>query len=167
MYNWLDLAGEMLQAAMGAARFRQALPPGFASRSDANPALIEELNQVLDQLRDSAHSEELIDLFLSRVRSTKSPDRGAFRSDVVVIEPDTPLQAPEPEHYRIVPQGSKVAVEFQQRRFILPGEARGTLEGMREHRVFKTADLPGTLAIDAKLALVRTLFEKGFLSTPT
>ena len=89
--------------------------------------------------------------------------RGGF---VVVIEPDTPLQAPAPEQYRIVPQGSKVALEFQKRRFVLPADVRDALEGMRRHRVFKTVDLPGTLSLDAKLTLVRTLFEKGFLSTP-
>jgi lysine-specific demethylase/histidyl-hydroxylase NO66 len=164
IYTWLDLAGELLQSAMGSARLRQALPPGFASRGDAKPALVKELNEVLDQLLDGADSDEIIDLFLNRVRSNKMLERGAFRADVSVIEPDTLLQSPDPEHYRIVSLDAKVAVEFQQRRFILPGDARATLEGMRQQRVFKAADLPGTLSIDAKLALVRTLVEKGFLS---
>jgi ribosomal protein L16 Arg81 hydroxylase len=164
VYTWIDLASEMLQAAMESPQLRRALPPGFASRGAVKPALMAELARVLDQLHGAADSEELVDLFLSRVRSTKTPERGSFRSDVTVIEPHTQLQAPDPELYRIVPQGSKLAVEFKQRRFILPAEAHAALEGMRQQRVFQTADLPGGLSLDAKLTLVRTLFDKGFIS---
>ncbi len=167
VYTWLDLAGELLQSAMGSRQFRKALPPGFASRSDAKPKLMADLTRVLDELRESAHRDEPIDLFLSRVRSANTPDRRAFGSDVVVIDSNTPLQAPGSNHFRIASLGSKIAVEFKQRRFILPAETQSALEGMRQHRVFKTADLPGTLSLDAKLTLIRTLFENVFLSTPS
>lgn len=163
VYTWLDLAGELMQSAMSSARLRQALPPGFASRPGSRPALKEDIEGVLDELRNSAAGESLIDMFVNRVRATKTSERGTFRSDVVVIAADTRLAAPAPTEYRIGQQGSKVTVEFRQRRLILPGEALRTLEFMRQVRSFRAVDLPDSLDIEATLTLLRLLHERGFL----
>jgi ribosomal protein L16 Arg81 hydroxylase len=165
VYTWIDLAGELLQSAMTLPRFRTALPPGFG-QAGSRDVLRAELAAVLDDLCKTASANQLIDAFLTRLQATRTTDREGFRADVIVIQPDTLLQSPEPSEYRFVAVGTKVAVEFQHRRFILQGESQATLEGMRKLHVFRAIDLPGPLPMDAKLTLVRTLFDKGFLSTP-
>jgi ribosomal protein L16 Arg81 hydroxylase len=163
VYTWLDLAGELLQAGMTSARLRQALPPGFAHRPELLPALKEDLEGALDELRDSAPGERLIEMLVARVRSGKVAERGTFRADVVVIAADTLLECPAPTDFRVGRQGTKVTLEFRQRRVVLPGEALQTLEYMRTKRTFRAMDLPGTLDIESKLTLLRLLHERDFL----
>jgi ribosomal protein L16 Arg81 hydroxylase len=162
VYTWIDLAGELLQSAMGSPKFRRALPPGFA-RADASLGLKAELAALLDDLRNSANTDQLIAAFLARLKSNDTAARGAFNSDVVVVQPDTRLEAPDPREYRLITQGTKVAVEYQGRRFILPADAQPALEDMGHRRSFTAADLPESLDLDRRLALVRTLLDKGFI----
>lgn len=163
VYTWLDLAAELLQSGMQLQHFRRALPPGFASRAGLIPELAAELSVVLDQLRNSADSRRLIDMFLRRVNSSRRPERATFQSNVAVIGVETPLEAPAPDEYRIAQRGDKFSLEFQKCRLLLPRDALPAFESMCRTRTFKVVDLPGPLDIEAKLALARLLNERGFL----
>jgi ribosomal protein L16 Arg81 hydroxylase len=164
VYTWLDLAGEMLQFGLASPRLRKALPPGFASRGGMLPALTDELALVLEELRRSADGARLIEMFLSRVRSTKSPTAEIFKSDIAVLTLDTWLKAPARAEYRIARQGTNIILEFKQQRFMLPGESQATLESILKMRAFRARDLSGGLGNEAKLTLVRRLHDRGFLA---
>jgi ribosomal protein L16 Arg81 hydroxylase len=164
VYTWIDLAGEVLQAAMSSLAFRKALPVGFAHRGEELPVLRAGLKEILRTLGQGAHESQLVDMFLARTRASPVLDSIPFHADVVVIARETDLAAPDALDFRIVAQGTKVAVEFHQRRFILPAEAAPLLEFMQRQRYFRTAQLPSALDIEIKLALVRSLYDKGFLT---
>jgi ribosomal protein L16 Arg81 hydroxylase len=164
VYTWLDLASELLASALESPRLRAALPPGFASRREVTAGLKEKLTLVLDELHESVDAEALIQQFLARIRSTKSIARGPFHSEVTVIERDTRLIAPPPQDYRVALHDNKSIVEFKQRRFTLPADAYAALDSIRTLRTFTVTDLAGVLDIELKLALVRTLHDKGFLA---
>jgi len=165
VYTWVDLAKEYLQACIDSPRWRQALPPGFASQGEIRPLLRRNMIELLDELRVGADHDGLIGSFTHRVRSTRIKRPEPFRADVSVIDLHSRLQVPASSVYRITQEGTNTILEFEGQRHILPAQVRSTLDSIVGGPSFRSADLPGPMSADAKLGLSRYLYNIGFLVT--
>jgi ribosomal protein L16 Arg81 hydroxylase len=163
VYTWVDLMSELVASAKDIAGFRTALPPGFATRDDLKPALIEGLSRGLDQLREHSDRERLVEGFLERIRSRQTHLERTFQSDVRVIGLQTRLKIPEADRYRVCLENQNAVLEFDGRKFLLPTRIRATVEDMCKRISFTPSELAGSLDVDAKLNLARFLHEEGFL----
>jgi len=88
-YTWIDLAAQMFMSCMESARFRRALPPGFARRSELKQSLRQGLIELLDELKENGDYDKFIDPFINRVLSERGRNQGSFQKkefqcDVVV-----------------------------------------------------------------------------------
>ena len=165
VYTWVDLAKEILQTCIDRPQLRQALPPGFASRSELRPLLRQKLIEAIDHMRTGSDHDKLIDAFTHRVRLSQAKCAERFRADVSVIDLKSRLQAPAPSEYRITQEGTHTILEFAGRRHILPAEVHATLCAIVESPSFRTCELSGSISPDAELGLSRYLYDIGFLSS--
>jgi len=83
---------------------------------------------------------------------------------VRVVDLRSRLRAPATSRYRIAQEGVNAILEFEGKRYILPGQVASTLRALSECPMFRTGELPGTVDADAKLGLSRYLYEIGFLT---
>jgi ribosomal protein L16 Arg81 hydroxylase len=164
VYTWADLAKEYLQACIDSPRWRQALPPGFASHGELTPLLRRTMLELLDEVRGAADHDRLLESFKHRVRLNRIKRPEPFRADVSVIDLQSRLQVPASDH-RITQEGTNTVLEFEGQRHMLPAPVHSTLESMVQSASFRTADLPGPMSADAKLGLSRYLYNIGFLVT--
>jgi ribosomal protein L16 Arg81 hydroxylase len=164
VYTWVDLARGFLQSCIESPTWRQALPPGFASRGELQPLLRQKMGAALDHLRSNSDPDRLIDAFTHRVRSSQVQRPEPFRADVSVIDLQSRLQAPASSEYRIFQEGANVILEFRGRRHVLPATVESTLRAMVERPFFRTGDLSNSANADTVLGLSRYLHEIGFLT---
>jgi ribosomal protein L16 Arg81 hydroxylase len=164
VYTWVELLSELVASSKEIAAFRTALPPGFATREELKKTLREGLVQCVDQLRESADSDRLVESFLQKVRSGRTKPTGAFQSDVRVIGLQTQLKVPEVGRFRVSIENGGAILEFEGRKFGLPDKIRATIEEMCKRKSFRLADLSGPLDNDGKLTLARYLHTEGFLT---
>jgi ribosomal protein L16 Arg81 hydroxylase len=164
VYTWVELIGELANAAKEIAPLRAALPPGFASREDLKKTLRQNLTQCLDLLRDKVDGEQLIDGFLQKVSAARVRPYEAFNADAVVIGLQTRLKTPQPDSYRIATEQRGVVLEFAGKKFVLPEKIRLTIDEMCAKQSFRLAELSGPLDNEGKLNLARYLHSERFLT---
>lgn len=83
VYTWIEVFAEWLQAAKLDQRFRHALPPGFAGCAANTQSLKEKFAELSAALQENTDSSELLESFLTKVRSVKSAPAEEFQSDVI------------------------------------------------------------------------------------
>ncbi len=164
VYTWVELIGELANAAKEMDALRAALPPGFASRGEFKKVLRQNLSQCLDLLRDNIDGERLIDGFLQKVDSARLRPHEPFNSDAIVIGLQTRLKAPQADSYRIANEPRGIVMEFAGKKFVLPDKIRVTIDEMCKRQSFRPVDLSGPLDSEGKLTLARYLHGEGFLS---
>ena len=164
VYTWVELLSELIASSKDNAALRAALPPGFANGEAKKSALLEGLGRCMDQLRDSIDGDRLIESFLHKVKSARVRPEGTFHSDVKVIGLKTRLKTPEPDCYRIAMEQRGLILEFEGRKFVLPGQIRAIIDDMCKKRLFRPGELSGPLDNDAKLSLARYLHGERFLT---
>jgi len=84
VYTWVDLAAEMFMSCMGMEKFRSALPPGFASRTENKHALRRGLMTLIEELQRDCDYDKVINTFTNRVLAGRGRDKGSFQCDVSV-----------------------------------------------------------------------------------
>lgn len=164
VYTWVELFGELANAAKEMPALRAALPPGFTVRDEFKAALRQNLVQYLDLLRDSIDGERFIEGFLQKVRSARVREPEAFNSEATPIGLQTELKTPQAGSYRLVTDRGKATLEFAGKKFALPEGIRTTIDDMCSRRSFRPLELSSPLGDDARLALARYLHGEGFLT---
>ena len=84
VYTWIDLAAELFMSSMQMPRFRNALPPGFASNSEYKQILQKGIIERVNELLTSSDYDKLIDVFAKRVMAGRSKEKGSFQCNVSV-----------------------------------------------------------------------------------
>jgi len=163
VYTWVELALELLQGCGADARFRRALPPGFASTADVQQDLARELSELIASWCQRADYEQIVASFLQRVRATRSRAPGTFRADVSVIGPTTLLGVVTQRRYALSEEREHAVLMLDERRVLLPPATRPALQVICSGTPFSAAALPGALSLDARLALVRYLHGLGLV----
>ena len=165
VYTWVDVLAEWLQSSKNDARFRRALPPGFATQAELKPSMTAEFEALLGELKRSSGTEPLIDVFVRKVRSGLNGPTDKFHLDVAAIGPQSLVKALDRSRYSIAEDGGAIVLSFLGKVVTLPLHTRPILEAMCRATPFRPADLKSHLGEDAKLALVRHLHKEGFLSS--
>jgi len=164
VYTWVELFGELANAAKDITALRAALPPGFAARDELKETLRKNLLQYLDLLRDNIDSPQFIEGFLQKVNSARARPQETFNSEVTVIGLQTRLKIPDPSEYRLLTESGRVMLEFAGKKFALPDGIRVTIDDMCRRRSFRPVELASPLGNDGRLTLVRYLYGEGFLT---
>ncbi|MGA2843661.1 MAG: cupin domain-containing protein [Steroidobacteraceae bacterium] len=164
VYTWVELIAELANAAKDMPALRAALPPGFAARAELKATLQQHLPQYLEQLRDNADFQRLIDGFVHRVTSARARPQPVFDSDIRAIGLQTHLRTPAAGSYRISIEPRGVVMEFADKKFVLPEKIRATIDEMCRRQSFRLAELSGPLDDDGKLTLARYLHGERFLT---
>jgi hypothetical protein len=164
MFTWVELVNEVLQTCKTMPAFREALPPGFATRPELLAPLAQGLVERLETLRGRIEPDAVVDAFLHRVRASRPRPPRPFVAEVVVTDLHTELEAPPAGRYRIGAEGGATTLEHDGRKLLLPAGVGPTLEAIVARRRFRPADLPRHLQEHAILAFVRFLEGEGFLT---
>lgn len=164
VYTWVDLIKEYLSAAVDSTELRAALPLGFASRRELQPALHARLLEALDALRAGTDPTPLIAAFTSRVRAAHVPRHAEFKADLVAINGESRFQMPLPSTYEVTQESNGPMLEFKDQRYQLTEAVAATLRAMAEVNTFSPASLPEVLPFDGRLALCRHLHDIGFVT---
>jgi hypothetical protein len=159
--TWADVAWEFVPSCVENEEYRNALPPGFASRAELRPALKQRLAQMLPGI--PVEHDALIDRAISLVQSMRRRIPARFRADVAVITANSLLQTPIKQRYDIAQGKDPLILDFDGKRFIFPGALSGILAAMCARATFRVADLAGEPDTEACLTFARTLQRIGFL----
>jgi ribosomal protein L16 Arg81 hydroxylase len=146
---------------------RQALPPGFPARTAATEEdLATTFRSLLDLVREHASFEKATRFLLNEeLAATHHPPDGHF-SDLVRLEEIDPETLVE-RRAGFVPvvelRNSSAVLQFGANYVQGPAGILAALEFVRDHRIFKAADLPGALRDSSRVVLVRRLIREGLL----
>lgn len=163
VYTWVELLSDWAQSSKNSVSFRRALPPGFARRGDVRQLLRAQLQQIITQLQRMTDYDALLNGFSHRVRSARAGIRTDFRTDVMVIGPRTELRTLDRDSYAVMEKDGKLVLKFHGKAFVVERNAQPILEEICRRTGFITADLAHPLGEAATLALVRSLYNAGFL----
>ncbi len=163
IYSWVDLLGIKIPACAEREELRHALPPGFASRAELRPAMRQQLACLLPGLCAAVDHDQLLDELIRRIvpGRLRIPER--FRTEAIVISPDSLLQPPGEHSYSLTHHAGGVTLLFQGRKYVFPPPGGPILEAMRTRPTFKLGELPQLLPMEALLGFARYLQGIGFL----
>jgi ribosomal protein L16 Arg81 hydroxylase len=164
IFTWVEIISELIASSKETADLRAGLPPGFAAHEDFKKTLKDGFVRCMDQLREHADYDRLVESFLQKVRSGRVRTAETFQSDVRVIGLQTILMVPEAGCYRISAENGSAVVEFEGRKLTLPNHLRATLDDMCRRKSFRPGELCGPLDNNGKLGLARYLHEQRFLT---
>jgi hypothetical protein len=164
VYTWADLTRELPDGYVNDEELRHALPAGFATRPEIQAQLQQQLCAWVAQPHTAMDLDQVVRMFIERVRSRAAPLKETFRADVIAIDANTPLQVPPAAHYRILEEAEHTVLEFDGKRHRLPKQVATTLRALVSHPGIRTSQLPAEVPLDARLGLSRYLLEIGFLT---
>jgi len=164
VFTWVELISELVAQSKEITGFRAGLPPGFAAREDFKKTLKDGFVRCMDELREKADCDRLVEGFLQKVRSGRVRAAETFQSDVRVIGLHTPLLVPEAGGYRISAENGSAILEFEGKKLTLPNHVRAALDDMCRRKSFRPGELCGPLDNNGKLSLARYLHEQRFLT---
>jgi ribosomal protein L16 Arg81 hydroxylase len=163
VYTWADVVGDLVPAAVEREELRKALPAGFATRPELRPLLKEELARILPSLAAGANFDRMLERLMELIRARKRRLPARFRADVIVISPDSLLQAPAQRDYNVAQSPERVVLDFEGRHYFLPAPVGPTLNAMCTRPTFRIRDLPQGLTSETQLGFARYLQSIGFL----
>jgi ribosomal protein L16 Arg81 hydroxylase len=179
IYNWIDLAASVLaslaadfkQLCIQDEQFREALPPGFASRAELRSGMKQRLAQMLRSA--DGDLDRPIDAFLQSLRAGRIRAPARFETEVKVISASSLLQTPPPHRYRVAHGKDRLLLNFDGKEHVFlersgatPAQMGATLNAMCTRTVFRVADLPENLDSETMLSFARYLQGINFLQPP-
>jgi ribosomal protein L16 Arg81 hydroxylase len=164
VYTWVELIGELANAAKEMPALRAALPPGFTAREELKETLWQNLVQYLDLLRDNIDARLFIEGFLQKVSSARIRPHEAFNSEATLIGLQTRLKTPDESNYRLLTERGRAVMEFAGKKFALPDHIRATIDEMCRRKSFRPGELSSPLGNEGRLTLARYLYGEGFLA---
>jgi len=166
VYTYVELFSTWLQSSKKEVDFRRALPPGFASRPELQQGMEEEFSRLVKALSQQLDSHQLISAFQQQVRSGYPGQCGfgkEFDLNAVVITPTTQVKAIPHNQYTYTEEGDNIVLKFDGKTLLMSRSAWFAVEKMCKHGSFKPLDLPAAYKEETKLALIRHLYQEGFL----
>ncbi|MDD4914322.1 MAG: cupin domain-containing protein [Methylococcales bacterium] len=166
VYTFVDLVSIWLQTVKDEAGFRHAFPPGFASSPALKQGVVEEFSRLAEDFHRKLDAQQMVETFLQRVRDGhpgRCGDAEPFDLDVVVVSLQTRLKVLEKGMYTLTEEGDNIVLKFKGRTLVMSRRARATIDEMCRRAAFRCAELPPDLTEDARLTLMRHLYQQGFL----
>jgi ribosomal protein L16 Arg81 hydroxylase len=148
-------------------RYREALPIGFASDSDAVRKSEHQLAELIADLAHIARTESPV----SKVaRAAQAGNRPELRGHIIDLEEIRTLDLDTPVHRRaglrwtITQDQAGISLEFHGKAIKLPAGIAAQLEFAAAGAEFTGRELPGSLDESGRLTLITALAREGFLS---
>jgi lysine-specific demethylase/histidyl-hydroxylase NO66 len=165
--SWVDFFSRALElAALEDLELRQDLPPGFIGDREMQQSMPSTFARLLGRLNEKlSFDATLRSLVEEHVSSRAFPPDGHFAvlASLQEIGPDSAIERRRGLVCLVESSGGTVAIRFGPRRVQGPMEISSTLEFIRDHTHFRVCDLPNSISLDSKLALVRRLIHDGLL----
>lgn len=165
VYTYVELLAAWLQSSKNDVGFRRALPAGFANRPELRETLKNEFSTLVAGLVQRFDADELVDVFLSRVREGY-PGRNAVRSEFdaqAAIGLNSKIKALDQSRYSLKEESGNIVLKFSGKALVLPRQLRAMLSEMCARPSFTPGELSSDMKDDAKIALIRHLYKEGFL----
>jgi hypothetical protein len=167
--SWVDFFNRALElAALENLELRQDLPPGFVADQETCRNMSAVFTRLLAQLGQKLS----FDATLQSLREEQAgarvfPPDGHFSvlANLQCIGPDSVIERRKGLVCLVESSGEAVAIKFGPKRVQGPKELLSALEFIRDHQNFRIGDLPDTITLDSKIALVRRLIRDGLLRT--
>jgi hypothetical protein len=170
VYTWGGVLKEFDPACVLVEEFRKSLPPGFASRVELRPAMKEQLKHMVPGRFTDSDLDRVLDSTLRNVNQVRRRMPGRFRSDVVVISPNSLLKTPPDQRYhfsRLIDNPNNTAMlslEFDGNKYSFPAQLEAVFDAMCSRCSFRLKELPGGLNSEAIIGLAGYLQSIGFLT---
>ena len=160
VYTWVDLVKGLLPSCIESEEFRTALPAGFASRAELRPVIKAQLARMLPDLGNDP--DRLLDQVIFMVKAARRRIPARFRTDMVVLAPESLLEAPAERSYGVARNGDHVVLTFEGRTYVFKAPIVPTFSAMCARGTFQIRDLPGSDP-EKILSFARYLQSIGFL----
>jgi len=145
---------------------RQALPPGFPARIDSREDLARTFRSLLDLVSEHASFDQAIRAILTdELSSLRHPPDGHF-ADLVKLDeigPNTEVERRTGMVPMVKLHNDNAVLQFGTNHIQGPAALLPALEFVRDRRIFKAADLPGSITEASKVVLVRRMVREGLL----
>ena len=166
-YSWVDVWREVMRRASEQRSFREPLPIGFASDTDALTTDLEvkrkELHAWLDEMAGSEALREVGQRFW-RTRRPVSSGRIEQLERVELIQETTPVRLRPEGVFRVGREGDRATVLLGLRELRMPGFCEEALRFVADAGGwFTAADLPGLGDDASRVAMVKRLAREGAL----
>lgn len=167
-FTWTDLLLEFVaSASLNDAALRRSLPPGFArtgfDREQARAKIQELLRRVSERGDFDAALDRFVNEFLSRCQPLL---RGQMAQMAALekISAESFAGVRDGAIFRMGADRDSVAIECYGRRIAFPAQAREAVEFALSHARFRVCELPGELADEGKLVVVKRLVKEGLIA---
>ena len=167
-YSWFDVFQEVLAARREQDwRFRDSLPPGFATRPQLDPALRDRFRELAAALASDSAVDSAIEKLAARFVSGRRPLLDGALSRFYVRDALTVDSAVERRTniiFRITRDHDAVTLAFGGKQIQLPDYVEPSLRYIAAATRFTVREIPGEIDDAARLVLVRSLLREGFLT---
>ena len=166
VYTFVELMTAWLQSSKNELSIRKALPPGFANHPELQAGIEAELNGLITEFMQKLDTNQLIDSFFQRVKEGypgRNTVRQSLELNVSVIHSDVILKSLATSEYTISDEGENIVLKFAEKTMLMSKRAQPLLAEMCRRTSFQPAELPTDLKEETKLALIRHLYQEGFL----
>jgi hypothetical protein len=166
VYTFVELMTVWLQSSKNELALRKALPPGFASSPELQQGIETEFAKLAEDFQQKLDAKQVLETFVQRVRDGypgQSELGVEFELNAAVISPQTRIKALPGSEYTISEQGDNIVLKFKGRTLVMSNRARSTLDEMCRRASFQPSDLTVVLKEETLLALIRHLYQEGFL----
>jgi ribosomal protein L16 Arg81 hydroxylase len=149
------------------ARFRSALPVGFATKAQLRLDCVRRLTELMDVLADEARLKDAIDEMASKTMQRRQPVLAGHLLDLAAlpaVDLNTTMRLRPELQWRMVRDDDEIHLEFHGKTIDLPEYIEDELAFVMKAEEFSGADIPGSLDDEGRLVLVRQLLQEGLLT---
>ena len=164
IYTWVELFSELIASSVNLPNFRQALPRGFANGSGSRAPLKAELLRRLDELRESADLDRVIEILLGQGPGRTRSARNRIGLHNAGHWAEYCSQGPGISLYSVTNEENGLVLEFQGKTIALPVHVQPSFEICARRGLFRPIELAGHLDEEGKLQLARFLHAENFLT---
>jgi hypothetical protein len=167
--TWTELLLELVaDVALRDSKFRNSLPPGFAT-NDIEPGLLDEtLRELLARLQEKARPRHVLGLMADRFILNR-PSLASGQPGTLLAAANLTLNSKVGGRpgllYRVSEHRKKLSLICNSRQITFPRFATSSLKFALCNPSFEIKELPGSLTDSAKIVFIRRLMREGLVVT--
>lgn len=167
-YTWADVFAEAVRClCQQDARFRKALPPGFATQAGASDQLREEFQDLLETVSKEASLEPALDCLADEFIATRpqpQPRHALYGDNRSGLNLDSVIEPDNNVIFRVTQDGDSISLHFHGKAIRYPDSMKLALAYVTSTPEFAVQSIPGGLDDLEKVIFVHRLVQEGFLT---
>lgn len=148
-------------------RFRESLPPGFATKTGTFSTAKKKFSNLRDNMFEGMNPDDLIRDAAKEALLSMQVSLDGHLLDLQLlssIDSQTPIFRRQDIICELAKQGDLMSLRFHGKTVEMPGYLKSDVNFMMNTDEFRAVELPGDLDVDERLLLVRRLVTEGFLT---